>query len=281
MAQSLGLVSENEPLARGLAFAYSALPTARRSPHAWVCMPLYMDIHDLPGVSPDDVVKAHLEDLKVQEKHGVSYHKYWVNERKGKVYCLCHAPTAEAAAAVHGEAHGLLAARIMEVTPEIADAFMGVADADGTGAVVLPDKSGHDPGTWTILFTDIVGSTDMTQRFGDEAAFELLGEHDRIVRSALTANNGTEVKHTGDGIMASFVSAACAVKCGMMVVRDVQARSAEPLLCVRIGIAAGEPIEHASDLFGTTVQLAARLCAHASPAQILISNVVAELCDGK
>lgn len=244
-------------------------------------MPLYMDIHDLPGVTADDVLKAHIEDMKVQGKYGVQYHKYWVNERKGKVYCLCHAPTAEAADAVHREAHGLRAARIMEVTPEIADAFMGVAEANGAGAVILPDKSGHDPGTRTIFFTDIVGSTDMTQRLGDEAAFTVLNVHDRVVRGALAANNGLEVKHTGDGIMAAFVSAACAVRCAMGVVQDVAAQRAASPLSVRIGIAAGEPIEHANDLFGTTVQLAARLCAHAAPEQILLSNVVAELCAGK
>ena len=242
-----------------------------------------MDIHELPGVKAQDVVKAHLEDMKVQGKYGVSYHKYWVNERKGRVYCLCDAPTAEAADAVHREAHGLRAARIMEVTPEIADAFMGVAEADGAGAVILPDLSGHDPGTRTIFFTDIVGSTDMTQRLGDEAAFGVLGVHDRIVRDALAANSGMEVKHTGDGIMAAFVSAACAVRCAMTVIQEVSAHgaNAQPPLQVRIGIAAGEPIEHAGDLFGTAVQLAARLCAHAEPTQILISNVVAELCAGK
>ncbi|MBX3428503.1 MAG: DUF4242 domain-containing protein [Hyphomonadaceae bacterium] len=245
-------------------------------------MPVYMDIHDLPGVKADDVVQAHLEDMKVQGKYGVAYHKYWVNERKGKVYCLCNAPNAEAADAVHRDAHGLRAARIMEVTSEMADAFMGIAEADGTGAVVLPDKSGHDPGTRTVFFTGIVGSTDMTSRLGDEAAFEVLSVHDRIVRDALEANNGREVKHTGDGIMASFISAACAVKCSMAVVRDVEAHGSNtPNLRVRVGIAAGEPIEHANDLFGTTVQLAARLCAHAQPGQILVSNVVAELCAGK
>ncbi len=246
-------------------------------------MPVYMDIHDLPGVTADAVVEAHLKDLKVQAKHGVSYHKYWVNEKKGKVYCLCNAPTAEAADAVHREAHGLRAERIMEVTPEIADAFMGVAEADGAGAVILPDKSGHDPGTRTVFFTDIVGSTDMTQRLGDDAAFAMLAVHDRIVRGALAGNNGAEIKHTGDGIMAAFVSAACAVKCGMAVMQDVVAHraNAPPHLRVRIGIAAGEPIEHANDLFGTTVQLASRLCTHAEPEQILISNVVAELCAGK
>jgi class 3 adenylate cyclase len=241
-----------------------------------------MDIHELPGVTPEAVAEAHLQDMKVQGRYGVSYHKYWVNERKGKVYCLCNAPNAEAADAVHREAHGLRAARIMEVTPEIADAFMGVAEADGAGAVILPDLSGHDPGTRTIFFTDIVGSTDMTQRLGDEAAFEVLSLHDRIVRDALAANGGMEVKHTGDGIMAAFVSAACAVKCAIAVMQGVAARaSAQPHLQLRIGIAAGEPIEHADDLFGAAVQLAARLCSHAEPAQILISNAVAELCVGK
>ena len=184
---------------------------------------------------------------------------------------------------MHREAHGMRAAKVMEVTPEIADAFMGVAEADGNGAVVLPDHSGHDPGTRTILFTDIVGSTGMTQRLGDEVAFEVLSVHDRIVRGALAANQGKEVKHTGDGILAAFVSSACAVRCAMTVMEDIAAHAAgaPPPLSLRIGIAAGEPIEHANDLFGTTVQLAARLCAHAAPHQVLVSNAVAELCAGK
>lgn len=247
-------------------------------------MPTYMDIHDLPGVKPEDVARAHLEDMKVQSKHGVVYHRYWVNQSKGKVYCLCDAPNAEAADAVHREAHGLTAARIMEVEPDIAEAFMGSAEIDNGGAVVLPNNDGHDPGTRTILFTDIVGSTALTQRLGDDGAFHVLSAHDRIVRAALGANRGIEVKHTGDGIMASFVSAASAVKCGINVMQDVVsyvASQPELPLSIRVGIASGEPIEHANDLFGATVQLAARLCAHAKPEQILISNTVAELCIGK
>jgi class 3 adenylate cyclase len=219
----------------------------------------------------------------VQEKYGVKYHKYWINQKKGKVYCLCEAPNAEAADAVHREAHGLRAERIMEVSPEIAEAFMADAEVNEVGAAILPQKEGHDPGTRTVLFTDIVGSTDMTQRLGDEASFALLTVHDQIVRGALAANNGREVKHTGDGIMAAFTSAACAVRCAMVAMQDVAAHRNEPHppLRLRVGIAAGEPIEHANDLFGTTVQLASRLCTHAAPQQILVSNVVAELCAGK
>lgn len=246
-------------------------------------MPVYMDIHELPGVTPEAVAQAHLQDMAIQEKYGVAYHKYWVNQRKGKVYCLCEAPNAEAADRVHRESHGLRAERIMEVSPEIAETFMGDAEVNEVGAAVLPEKEGNDPGTRTILFTDIVGSTDMTQRLGDDASFALLSVHDRIVRGAIWANSGREVKHTGDGIMAAFTSAAGAVRCAMAIMQEVLAHRADPhpALLLRVGLAAGEPIEHANDLFGTTVQLAHRLCAHAEPQQILVSNTVAELCAGK
>ena len=95
---------------------------------------------------------------------------------------------------------------------------------------------------------------------------------------------GREVKHTGDGIMAAFNSAACAVKAASLM-RAAEAEhngsGAEHPVSVRIGISAGEPVEQGHDLFGSTVQLAARLCAQADPGQILVSNVVADLCIGK
>jgi len=113
---------------------------------------------------------------------------------------------------------------------------------------------------------------------------ELLEVHDSIVRGALSDLGGREIKHLGDGIMASFVSAAAAVKCATRVQREISRHGQEHKdrpLNVRLGIAAGEPVEHHNDLFGCTVQLAARLCSHAQAEQILVSNVVAELCEGK
>src|SRR5947208_2755397 len=210
-------------------------------------MPMYMDIHDVPGVRPEDVAKAHLKDLEVQGRHGVEYVKYWINPKQGKIFCLCTAPDAGAADAVHREAHGLAAARIIEVTPDLADAFMGAAEIDEGRAALLPDKADRDPGTRTVLFTDIVESTSMTQRKGDEMAFAFLGIHDCIVRTSLSATGGREIKHTGDGIMAVFVSAASAIRCGISVQQSLQRhRSDNPdrAIRVRIGVAAGEPIEH-------------------------------------
>src|SRR6266568_1094644 len=187
-------------------------------------MPTYMDIHEIPGgVKAEDVAKAHAHDVEVQGKYGVNYHKYWVDEKAGKIFCLCHAPNAEAAAQVHREAHGLVAEKIIQVEPEVADLFMGGSEVNPAGAVVLPGGSANDrdPGIRTILFTDIVDSTSLTRRIGDEAAMEFLGVHDKIVRDALNAVGGREIKHTGDGIMASFFSAAGAVKCAAQIQREV------------------------------------------------------------
>ena len=246
-----------------------------------------MGIHDIPGgVSAKDVADAHHKDVTIQDKYGVSYHRYWVNEKAGKVFCLCHAPSQEAAAQVHREAHGLMAEKIIQVEPEVADCFMGGNEVNGDGAVLMPGgaENDRDPGIRTILFTDIVESTSITQKMGDDAAMELLAVHDKVVRDALAEMGGREVKHLGDGIMAAFVSAAAAVKCAARVQNDlakhVRANAHQPIQ-VRVGIAAGEPVERHHDLFGLTVQLAARLCAHADAEQILVSNVVAELCAGK
>jgi class 3 adenylate cyclase len=250
-------------------------------------MPTYMDIHDIPGgITADEVAKAHAHDAAVEGKYGVHYHKYWVNERAGKIFCLCEAPNAEAAMQVHREAHGQVAEKIIQVEPDVADLFLGGSEVNSAGAVLLPGGAAdaRDPGIRTVLFTDIVESTSLTQTLGDDVAMELLQIHDSVVRDALKALNGREVKHTGDGIMASFVSAAAAVRCAAQIQRGLAQRAGEQSnhpVRVRIGGAAGEPVEHGNDIFGSTVQLAARLCSHAEPEQIVVSSVVADLCIGK
>jgi class 3 adenylate cyclase len=250
-------------------------------------MPTFMDIHAIPGgVSAKDVADAHHKDVAIQDKYGVKFHKYWVNEKTGKVFCLCHAPDAESAERVHREAHGLMPERVIQVEPEMAELFMGSTETNREGAVLIPSGSADDRdlGIRTILFTDIVESTSLTQRIGDEAAMEVVELHDAIVRDALRDLGGREIKHLGDGIMASFISAAAAVKCAARVQNEIAKRAHEKTdqpVRIRVGIAAGEPVERHDDLFGVTVQLASRLCSHAAADQIVVSNVVAELCAGK
>jgi hypothetical protein len=79
-------------------------------------VPLFMDVHEIAGgVAMDDVAKAHLADLEIQSAHDVRYLRYWVDEATGRVFCLVEAPSAQAAADVHQQAHGLVADRIYRV----------------------------------------------------------------------------------------------------------------------------------------------------------------------
>ena len=249
-------------------------------------MPMYMDIHEAPGATADAVAAAHAADVEVQDKYGVVYHKYWLNETQGKIFCLCTAPNAEAAMTVHREAHGMVAQRLIEVVPEIAEGFLGGCEVDPAGAALLPGtvQRERDCGIRTVLFTDIVDSTSLMERLGDDACIKLFELHDRIVSEALQVAGGREIKHTGDGIMAAFASAAGAVRCAIRIQKALAehpSRAGDSPVLVRIGAAAGEPVEAHDDLFGATVHLAARLCASAQPDQTLVSNAVAELCIGK
>jgi class 3 adenylate cyclase len=134
-----------------------------------------------------------------------------------------------------------------------------------------------------VLFTDICGSTALTQRLGDRAGTDLVLEHDRIVRLHIDAHGGREIKHTGDGIMASFDTPSAAVESAIQMQQQLaeRNRAAHTVLDLRIGISAGEPITDGNDLFGATVQLAARLCGIAPSGGVTASVAVRELCLGK
>ena len=131
-----------------------------------------------------------------------------------------------------------------------------------------------------ILFTDLRGSTSILETVGQSAFMVLLTEHDLIIRRALVASRGREVKHTGDGIMASFDDVASALECSIAIQAGFDARAADgpsPELRVRIGIAAGEPVDHNGDLFGSTVTLASRICDAAEAGHVLTSDLVCDL----
>jgi class 3 adenylate cyclase len=132
-----------------------------------------------------------------------------------------------------------------------------------------------------IMFADLKDSTLMTTMFGDTRALHLLHIHNALIRNALRESRGNEVKHTGDGIMASFVSVEDAVKCAMDVQKvfaDHNQRNPQESLQIRIGLSAGEPVEEDGDFFGSAVQLAARICAYAEPNHILAAQIVRDEC---
>jgi class 3 adenylate cyclase len=239
-------------------------------------MAMFMDRHDHPDATAADFAAAHMRDLEVQDQFGVRFITYWFEPEAGSGFCLVEGPDAESVEAAHRAAHGLLPSQVIEVDQAGVRGFFGRLNTHPPGEPYV------ESAFRAILFTDIADSTRLTQELGDRAVMRVLREHDSIVRSALARFGGTEVKHTGDGIMAAFVSAYQALGAAIETQRDLHKRDAgEQALHVRIGVAAGEPVTEDDDLFGAAVQQAARLCACAQPDCIVVSSGVHDLCRGK
>ena len=242
-------------------------------------MPVYMDRHYVEGATRHAIADAHQKDLALQERYGVKFLTYWFDEMRSTAFCLIEAPNRETIEHAHNEAHGSVPNEVLEVDPAVVDAFLGRIK-DPPPIATAADNSVEvpiDPGFRTIMFTDLKDSTLMTTLYGDAKALHLLHVHNALTRNALNAHGGREVKHTGDGIMASFTAAADAVACAIAIQKAFSGYNnehADTPLYVRIGLSAGEPIEEHGDLFGKTVQLAARLCALAEPGRILVDGVV-------
>jgi len=236
-----------------------------------------MDCHDLEGVTAEAIASAHVQDVEVQDRYGVKYLTYWFDPSEGRGFCLAEGPNLEAVNAVHRDSHGLTAERIIQVDPGAVNAFMGALQTHALGEAYVAS------GFRAIMFTDLVGSTAMTQAIGDDASMALLRTHDRVVDGAVAEHGGLKVKHTGDGIMASFVSSHAAVQAAMAVQRglaDLRELSGTEVP-VRIGISAGEPVTDDDDLFGAAVQLAARLSGQGEAGDIWVSRPIRDLCVGK
>ena len=165
-----------------------------------------------------------------------------------------------------------------EAALDAIDEFLSEGEEATAGGVSLAVDDIH-----TILFTDVEGSTALTDRLGDAKARELLREHERMVRDALKAHGGSEVKALGDGFMTSFSSATKALECAIAMQRAFAEHneSAEEPILVRVGLNAGEPIAEGEDLFGTAVNLAARITAQGKGGEILASEAVRQIVAGK
>lgn len=129
--------------------------------------------------------------------------------------------------------------------------------------------------TVTILFSDIRGFTEYTEQYGDEAAYRVLRQHSALVHKEIEAFGGRVVKTQGDSFMVYFTTARAAILCAIGIQRLVGEETVgqqDTRIAIGIGINTGEPIQEGGDFFGSTVNLAARICASAGAGQVLISE---------
>jgi class 3 adenylate cyclase len=232
-----------------------------------------MDRHEVPEATPQELADAHAKDVEVAGKHNVEFFTYWYDANDGVAFCLANAPSKGDMVEVHREAHGMVPSDIIEVSEDNVLRFLGKVHEP-------VDASEITSAFRTVMFTDIEGSTSLLDNLGVRPFMALLTEHDLITRRSLVAWSGREVKHTGDGFLASFDDVADGLRCALDINEAFAARaaeSAESALRVRIGIDAGEPVDHNDDIFGTVVNMASRICDAAPSGGTLVSEAVHEL----
>jgi class 3 adenylate cyclase len=230
-------------------------------------MPLYMDRHSVPGATPEETANNHVADLEIAPQFGVDFLSYWHDQTRGVVICFARAPGAEAMAQAHQASHGNVPGEIIEVSEHDVVRFLGkvhdpVDASEATSAFL------------TICFTDLVGSTELLDRLGQSEYMVRLTEHDLTVRQSLITWNGREIKHTGDGFMVAFGDVDKALGWSLDVRESFETQDD---LDVRLGLAAGEPVDQDGDLFGAAVSMASRICSLAGPQQVYASDVVRDL----
>ena len=175
-----------------------------------------------------------------------------------------------------------VAAKVLERLVRLSNQSSKTATLAERRVELAEPEVGAPEGTVTILFTDIVGSTSMTERLGDSRAQQVLQDHNAIVRGQVAEHGGFEVKSQGDGFMVAFSSARRAIECAVAVQRGLAAynrRHIDEPISVRIGLHTGETIRAGSDFFGKTVIVASRITEQAGGSQILVSSLLRELTE--
>ena len=244
-------------------------------------MPIYMGVHQgLLGATQTDVDVGHQVEVEIQEKYGVNVLSYWFYKSEGKAFCMATAPNPEAVIESHRASHGLLPNNVIAVDPPALAEFLGNTESDAKDRATVNGEL--DTGLRMIMFTDIEGSTDVRVEFGDRAAVDLVNRHDGVVRDALQEFTGRDIKHTRDGILASFVSVTKALDASIAIQEACKKEQNDgPNLAVKIGLSAGEPVSENKDIYGAAVNLAARICAIAQGGHTLVADTVRNLAIGK
>jgi AraC-like DNA-binding protein len=242
-------------------------------------MPIFMDVHIVPGVKAKDVAEAHRLDLLHQQEHGCNCMTYWIDEARENIFCLIEAPDKHAVEEMHSKAHGLIPNKIIEVNSNLVEAFLGriydppEADAQisNEGLKVFADSSFR-----ILLVTKTTDPVLLKHQLGDEEAGELLTGHTGIIRKNILQHGGREVEHEGSGFVASFSSASKAVECALAIRKEMP-DTISAQIDLKLAVNAGEPVERSEYLFGETIQFASNMCRIAKEGKIAIASPVKEL----
>lgn len=240
-------------------------------------MPIYMDVHIVPGVKAKDVAEAHSKDLLHQSEYECTCMTYWVDEKRESIFCLIEAPDKKAVEEMHNRAHGLIPNKVIEVNSSVVEAFLGRI-YDPENAVTTDDglKVFADPSFRILLLIQIEDPVLLNYRLGTKEASQLTQQFNQLVRQNIHQHNGREAQYHGNDFIISFSSAKEAVVCSLAIQNSLIADEKKTPF-FKMGLSAGEPIANKNSLFGDVIEKARNITAIVQENQLILSSTVKEL----
>ncbi len=186
-------------------------------------MPIFMDRHNIPGVTAQHVAEAHQADLKVQSKYNCNVLTYWFDEQSGAAFCLVDAPGKKSVIEMHNNAHGLVPHKIIEVNQNLVKSFLGrITDPENIKSSEAYSTALNESGFRTILNIKLnVPALALSKiRKRKEKAYEEICN--KIIRESFSKNKGNEIKDMYDGFIAAFISVSNACDCAFQIQQKIR-----------------------------------------------------------
>ncbi len=238
-------------------------------------MPIFMDLHIVPGVNAKDVADAHSRDVYLEKDHNCKCLTYWIDEMRGHVFCLIDAPSKETVLELHNKSHGLVPHKIIEVQNDFVESFLGrITDPESdqytdSGLLMIDDTSYR-----IIMYVNTPDPILLQYKIGVEAAVKKIGEQHLITRDAIKTHGGKEALHDGQAMIGSFITAEKAVHCAWAILEQWKGLDDEG---ISVHIHAGEPVAQTDQLFGDTLQLLDGLRLLKRKEHVIITDAVKAL----
>jgi AraC-like DNA-binding protein len=241
-------------------------------------MPIYMDIHEVPGAEALDLAEAHRKDMLIQDAYRCKCMTYWLDEPRGVAFCLIEAPDKSVVEAMHRQSHGFIPNKIIEVKNEVVASFLGrIHDPDDAEISDGGLKIFQDPAFRILLVTEMADIVMLKHKLGLEKANNLLNKLTGLIRREISIHTGREVEHPGIGFIVSFTSASKAISCAMSIYKNISGAERESS-GFKMAVHAGNPVAKSDKVFGDTIQLARGLCSvNEGENKIIVSSLVKEL----
>lgn len=241
-------------------------------------MPIFMDRHDIPGITAEHVYEVHQADLRLQHKFGCKTLTYWFDEASGIAFCLIDAPESNAVLAMHKEAHGAVPNQIIEVETNLVQAFLGRITCPKPPENSLEhDLYINESAIRIIIYVEFRQTEKSLDKFSEDNSIKGLNDYNDLIHQTMKQHGCRKIKDADDGYIASFVTESDAVKCAEEILNNFKKFNSENPgreINAAIGISIGAPVTENNEFFGETIQQAKRLSFIAGNGQILISSSV-------